>query len=300
MNPHQPTWQELRDLHATSRELYVSGAMEHRYIKHDGSLDQGTWTFQHGPGHRWRIERSGQVQYIRDGDTAYARFDDGMRTTHADKTRLAALLPISPLRFLGGTASILTDLTTDAEPTFVGPTTVAGRSAWQIRLAVGTDHDSTEIDFDQETGLVLGLRGLDGKLTAAMTEVRVGDQIPDDAFTWEGPTAPSRLIERTSATQIQQLREIPASVPRYWPTGVGYIPRAGDPDTGELILSLEVDGAPILARWPLNAHLTLLDQLLVVGHPHQADWSDEKWHWRLLTRAELSPPEIERIRKSMQ
>ncbi|MFI6430285.1 hypothetical protein [Rhodococcus oryzae] len=97
MTTHEPTWQELRDLHDASSELYASGAMDHRSTGHDGSLDEGTWTFQHGPDSLWRIERSGLVQYIRHGEAAFARFDDGMRSTAPERTRLVALLPISAL-----------------------------------------------------------------------------------------------------------------------------------------------------------------------------------------------------------
>ncbi|WP_156895448.1 hypothetical protein [Rhodococcus sp. 2G] len=301
MNLHEPTWLELRELHTRSSELWVSGTLSYRYNKRDGSLDQGLWSFQHGPNDRWRIERSGAVHYIRRGGTAYARFDDGMRATHADKTRFVSLLPINPMQFLGGPASILSALNTESQtPNVIGVATIAERAAWHVQVPGPSTDTTAEIDIDQETGMVLGLRGLGGMLAASIIEMRVHESIPDDRFAWNGPTARSRVVERSSVVDVSSLRDIPVAVPRYWPTGVGYTPHAGDADTGELIMILDVEDAPILARWPIGSPLTLLDRLLVVGHAYTVDWTDKTWNWRLYTRVPLAPAEFDRIRDSMR
>ncbi|MGV9869203.1 hypothetical protein [Rhodococcus koreensis] len=296
-----PSWSELRDRHAASELLNVSGALDYRYVKHDGSLDEGSQDFWHGSGDRWRIERDGMPIYIRNGDVAFVRHGDHMRRQQAERTQLAALLPISPLRVVGGNASILSSLSSDLSPRLQAASAIDGRNVWPVELARAKDDDpGTALTFDDETGLIVGLTGLAGKLTAAVKGIQLHAELPDTLFEWDGEVEPTPIIEVMDADETRQLHAIEVTAPRFWPTGVGYSRRAGNSDTGELVLSLEVEGYPILARWPLNTNLTLLDPRLSSGYAHTVEWSDDVWHWRLITRTELTPEDLRRIRSSMR
>lgn len=302
MTASTPSWVELMGRHAASDMLYTSAALSYRYVTRTGDVDEGTWEFWHGPGNKWRIERSGQPILIRNGELAFSWRDDEMHR-NTGHIQLHILKPISPLLFVGPESflspSTLSKNTTPARSPI--ETVVNGRRAWSMIMNSTSHEESIEFVIDDETGLILRTGSSNDKLYAELTEVTTYEDLPDEVFDWEGAIAPPTVKERSRDPEhLRQVHEMAeGATPRYWPTGVSFTPISGDPDTGELVMSLHVNGHASLARWPLGAQPTLLDRQLTQRYPHSTEWSDDRWTWRLLTVSALGEDDVRRVQESI-
>jgi hypothetical protein len=179
--------------------------------------------------------------------------------------------------------------------------TVLGRTAWRVTLAP-TPHKPRPVTLwiDDEHGFLLRAEARaegspDPVHLIALTELELGATLDDSLFTWEGPVDDTWVRERERRRRAQEAySRRPPQVPRYWPTGVRYDLRDGDPSTGSWTVDLDVAGRsdPERPSWarldrrPLGA--PAYDG--AEGHVHR--WSDDRWQWTLECGEALSEDEL--------
>jgi hypothetical protein len=94
------------------------------------------------------------------------------------------------------------------------------------------------------------------------------------------------------------LEEQDLPVPRWWPAGVGYSTRQGDPQTGAFSVDLEVPGYPLLARWPVGSEPPRYWTQTTDGR-HMHEWSDGTWQWSMAVDEPLDDEELTRVMESI-
>lgn len=112
---------------------------------------------------------------------------------------------------------------------------------------------------------------------------------------------PSWSDQPANSQYKRQLRALGAATPHWWPGKLIVEVVGGDLDDGSVISHLPVSGHTYLARLPRgqapaeSVAATLAD--IQRGH-FQHEWTDDQWRWILLTRENLTPEDLERIKSS--
>ena len=202
--------------------------------------------------------------------------------------------PAAAVRYLFGGTGLLfrrdandfagDDFTRPAGP--VTATTFLGRSAWTVEVAPPPHKPyPLRLTIDAETGLILQKRNDGFGLVEEWTEFRVGEPLPAELFSWDGPT--------TSAAQLRaaQLAEHEADGRRrseWFAANVAPLPlrlelacgvwvHEYEPETGAFQASLGGRHVGMLARRPASEQGSWQLGWSDPGHR----WRDERWEWAL-------------------
>lgn len=186
-----PTWDELRSRNASASGLYVSGSMHVTGETDRGSVDD-RFTFWHGPGDRWWVERNGEIAYVSstaEEGVPVARIDDHMvyqrKNNHIGLGRVfspeEAFGPRSLLVSRGRGLRVIN-----------GPreTEFDGRLSWAVGTATpaGT---VTDLVFDDRTAIVVQVSSKDHDRFLCLTDLVDYDELPASRFVWNGPAIES-------------------------------------------------------------------------------------------------------------
>lgn len=132
-----------------------------------------------------------------------------------------------------------------------------------------------------------------------MVDFQPDVELPDDVFVCNAPVSTAWHDEqRRERAGDSWLRSQSLPVPRWWPRGVGHMVGWGDPETGSFAVDLEVEGHPMLARWPRETSPPRR-WVVRVEEMHVHRWSDDEWEWGLAVTEPLSDEELAKVIGSM-
>jgi hypothetical protein len=181
-----PTWDELKARNAAATKFNISALMRVAGETDTGRVDD-IFSFWHGRGGRWWVERNGEIVHV--SSTATERVPvtkQGGQMVYQRGRGLSLGRVFSPSD-LFGPRSLLTNrggglrgVETACE------VDLAGRATWAIKAA--TDMGTViEFAFDARTGIVVRVDSLVHDKCLNVTDLVEHDHLPDTRFTWRGP-----------------------------------------------------------------------------------------------------------------
>jgi hypothetical protein len=177
-----------------------------------------------------------------------------------------------------------------------------GRRVWTFELAPPPHKPyPLQVIVDAATGLVLRQANADLGSFQEWTDLELEADLPDQLFSWEGPT---RTPEDREAEHERDMRRR-----RAWlagrgvtdltlPVDVELVPHEWDESTGEFHASVHARGpAGSLLRRPRSAQRW--DEVESMAWPHSHRWHDERWDWFLGTDQRLTPEQLRAVRTQL-
>lgn len=177
-------------------------------------------------------------------------------------------------------------------------TAFLGRAAWQVEIAP-PPHKLFPLTLvvDATTGLVLSQRNVGWRSATEWIELELGVDIPDELFTWTGPTRPPPDRHAEHAREMAMRRE--------WLTRHGI---------GDITLELPVE--IMLNEWQedgsFHASLQVSRHGSLVRRPHsdapwddnlnwnfRYEWTSAGWDWIVATDDELSDEELDLLKRTL-
>jgi hypothetical protein len=306
MSQEAPTWAQTLGRMAAFGVRTATGAIRYRDSRHvddDGQGEEGGCRFWFAAPDSWRVEDQDGVRHVQDLDWTYLRDHDG-RMQRMQTPTMAWSTFGHPATLIGSPHDRVERFTrADDFSVPMGPPVsveVAGRPCWEFTLAPpARKPHPLRIAVDDATGTVLRLEvtELDGYVT--VTEFHPDVQLDPALFTWDGEVATDHEDELAAMQQINEWLEQQAlPVPRWWPAGMGYSTRQGDPQTGAFSVDLEVPGFRSLARWPVGGEPPRYWSQNTDGR-HVHEWSDGTWQWSLVVDEPLTNEELTRVVESI-
>ncbi|MDG3012667.1 hypothetical protein G4X40_21225 [Rhodococcus sp. D2-41] len=282
----------------------VHGLMRSQ-VHEDGATEEREVEFWHQSPDRWRIEDELGLWYLDDGERVLLRTGNDMALVSLT-THLGPLPhPRTVLGTVFGGRRVFGWSDDFTRPLGSGtPVVVAGRRATEFRLAAtpGKRADKPyplRVAVDERTGIPLRVATPEAGYVHEIVALDVDSILPPDIFEWRGPVSTATRDERERRRAGQNwAREQDLPVPRWWPRGVSYSPREGDPETGAFRATLDVNGLAVLFRWPCG---TALPEKWKDGFRQYPlhEWADEEWHWALLVDTPLSESDLARVVESI-
>lgn len=295
-----PSWAQLVGRMAAAQGCRTArGEMRYRDPDQHGrrATREGAVRFWYAVPNRWRLEDDAGVRLIQGSEHSYHRDGDGRLQRRSSEVLYGYDLT-HPARLFDAT-----DVVTGAGG-FHGfvpvgapaPVEAIGRVAWEVRLQP-PPHKSHAVTLvvDDATGVVLRIAAEDVGALAEMTALEPGVDVDPALFEWDGPFATDVEDELTRMrVRHAELESRRFPVPRWWPTGPRVHPHDGDAETGMFVVHLDVDGRPLLARWPREGTPPQgVAEDSAARHAHR--WSDDRWEWALVVDEPLSETHLARV-----
>jgi hypothetical protein len=200
--------------------------------------------------------------------------------------------PAAAVRYLFGGTGLLfrrdandfagDDFTRPAGP--VTATTFLGRPAWTVEVAPPPHKPyPLRLTIDAETGLILQKRNDGFGLVEEWTEFHLGEQLPAELFSWEGPTMSAAQLraaqlaehEADGRRRSEWFAANVAPLPLRLELACGVWVHEYEPETGAFQASLGGQHVGMLARRPVGEQGSWQLGWSDPGHR----WRDERWEW---------------------
>ena len=199
------------------------------------------------------------------------------------------------------------DFTRPASP--VAEVDFLGRDCYTVELAPPSHKPyPIRVTVDALTGLVLRVENEGFGTVTEWASVRIGDDVPDDVFEWNGPAEPlpshaAQQAERHTEWEADEARR------RGWLEARGFsilsLPASTtislhdwDEDTGAIYASVEAHFDGTLLRRPASRQYW--DEPDTVHYEHDYRWSDERWDWYLASETSVSAEQLDRLRNELR
>jgi hypothetical protein len=311
MSSEAPSWAQMLGRMAAFGVRTARGVTRYREPRggdDEGRVDEGGCRFWYAAPNSWRVEDQDGVLHVQDSEWTYLRDHDGrMQRMHRPGLGWATF---------GGHPATLFGADHDRVERFTRaddfsvpmgpavPVEVAGRPCWEFTLAPPENTPRKphplRIAVDDATGTVLRLEVPELQAYVTVTEFEPDVDLYPALFTWDGPVATDHEDELAAMRQGHEwLEQQDLPVPRWWPAGVAYSTRQGDPHTGAFSVDLEVPGYPSLARWPIGGEPPRY-WADIASRRYTHEWSDGRWQWSLAVDEPLTEDELAKVVGSIE
>lgn len=176
-----------------------------------------------------------------------------------------------------------------------------GRAAWAFELAPpARKRFPMQLTVDAATGLVLRSGNADFCTVEEWTEIEVGAHLPDELFTWDGPTRDPEDREaehRADLARRQQWLSARGVVPLHLALPFEVLLHEWDDGTGAFHASVQAELSGSLLRRPRSDAPWPDTDNVRWGQEYR--WQDERWDWFLGTACELDDAQLATLKAQL-